>query len=157
MERMVILKNTINAKVCVIDSSLGITRYWNKKDHQQGLPFAIVEQLLWNEGFRNMIEDGTLYIENLKDKIDLGLEPLNATEPINIIVLSDKQKEEYLTKLPFEVFKKELEKLTNTQIDNLIQFAIEKRLIDSEKCRYLKKLTGKDILVAISRREEIEN
>lgn len=156
MERMVMLKNTVNAKVCVTDGSVGITRYWNKKGHTQGLPFGMVEQLLWNEGFRRMLEDGTLYIENLQDKIDLGLEPTDAKEPVNIIVLNDKQMEEYLTTIPFTVFQKEIEKLTRTQVDNLVQYAIEHRLIDSQKCRFLKELTGKDILKTISFKEDME-
>jgi len=58
-----------------------------------------------------MFKQGLLYIDNMKDKQDLGLEPLEATEPTNIIALSPKQMEEMLTVKPIAVFKRELSKL----------------------------------------------
>jgi hypothetical protein len=39
-----------------------------------------------------------------------------------------------------------------TQVDNLIIYAIEKEIVNTEKCRFLKALTGKDILIGISRK-----
>lgn len=154
--RMVAIKNTVNAKVCVSDMSLGVTRYWNKKGHVMSFPFEVVEQLLWNEGFKHMIDDGTLYIENLQDKIDLGIEPEGVVEPVNVIVLSDKQMKEYWTSIPYSVFVKEISDLPKTQVDNLIQFAIDNDLVDGQKCSYIKELTGKDILKAISYKSEAD-
>jgi hypothetical protein len=34
----------------------------------------------------------------------------------------------------------------------LIIYAIEKEIVNTEKCRFLKDLTGKDILIGISRK-----
>jgi hypothetical protein len=55
--------------------------------------------MLWDNGVRVMIDRGILYIPDMKDKIDLGLEPEDATEPENIIVLSDLQINNLLTNI----------------------------------------------------------
>ena len=111
---------------------------------------------MWQDGFRRMIESGILYIENLQDKIDLGIEPYGTDKPVNIIVLSDKRMEELMTTIPLEVFKEEMQQLPRVQVDNLIEYAINNKKVDSAKCAFLKSLTGKDIFKAIAAREDDE-
>jgi hypothetical protein len=59
-----------------------------------------------------------------------------------------------MTTTPFTVFKTEIAKLPRIQVDNLIEYAVQNNLTDTQKCYFLKEVTGKDILLAISRREE---
>lgn len=103
-----------------------------------------------------MIDSGILYIENMKDKIDLGLEPVGTEEPVNIIVLTETEMKELLTTIPFSVFKRKVSDLSKVQVDNLISYAVENEIVNTEKCRYLKEVTGKDILASISRKQDIE-
>lgn len=154
MERMVVIKNMVNSQVGIRDLTTNMLRKWNKKGHTIAIPFSTVEQLMWQNGFKNMIETGILYIENMQDKIDLGIEPYDAKTPVNIIVLNDKQIEELMTTTPIDVFKCEMKKLSKVQVDNLIEYAIEHQLVDSAKCSFLKLMTGKDIFKAISQKEE---
>lgn len=154
MTRMVQITNMVNAMVSVKDPSTGTNRVWRKRGQTLPIPFEAVENLLWQDGFRRMLDSGILYIKNMKDKQDLGLEPQEATEPVNIIALTELQMENLLTKSPISVFKAEIAKLPRIQVDNLIEFAIENNLVDPEKCYFLKEVTGKDIMLAISRREE---
>jgi hypothetical protein len=154
--RMVYLKNMVNATVSVKKPEFGVNRKWNKRGQTQALPFEVVEQLLWTEGFSNMIHKGILYIDDLQTKKDLGLEPEEATEPTNIISLTELQMENMWKNMPLSVFKIELKKLSDTQIDNLIDYAIEKKIVDTAKCSYLKEKTKRDILLAISRKEDME-
>lgn len=154
-ERMVALKNMMNATVSVRKPEYGVNRKWNRRGQTMAIPYDTVEQLLWDDGFRRMIDSGILYIENLQDKKDLGLEPEDATEPENIIVLDEKKMDSLLKVVPITVFKREVSKLSKTQTDNLIDYAIENKIVDTAKCSYLKDLTQRDILFAISRREDI--
>lgn len=156
-ERMVALKSMVNAIVTIKKPEFGINKKWQKRGQILMMPFDVVEQLLWDNSVRNMIDSGILYIENLKDKIDLGLEPADATEPENIIALSINDLENYWTQLPIDVFKRKVVKLPKIQVDNLISYGIETEHINVEKCLFLKELTkGKDVLAAISRKHEIE-
>lgn len=155
-ERMVLLENMVDSIVTVKKPEYGVNRKWNKRGQKQAVPFETVEQLLWDTGFRNMIDAGILYIANMKDKIDLGIEAEGTTEPTNVIALSEARMKELWTTIPLDVFKREVEKLPMVQVDNLIDYAIETETIDSAKSYFIKELTkGKDILASISRKREM--
>lgn len=155
-ERMVVLKNMVNGRVVVNKPAYGVRRVWNKRNQPMAIEYNTVQQLLWDPGFRNMIDSGILYIENMKDKIDLGLEPVGTEEPVNIIVLTETEMKELLTTIPFSVFKRKVSDLSKVQVDNLISYAVENEIVNTEKCRYLKEVTGKDILASISRKQNME-
>lgn len=155
-QRMVLVKNMVDSRLGVADPTTGIKRRWERRGQTVPIPYEAMQQLLWQDGFRRMIDQGLLYIENMKDKKDLGLEPQEATIPVNIIALTPAQMEDLLKNKPIDVFKKELSKLPDAQIDNLIDYAITNKIVDSAKCTLLKQVTGRDILKAISRKEEIE-
>ena len=102
--RMVKLKNMVNKTVSVKLPEYGINRRWTAKGQVVPIPYETMEQILWHDGFRKMIDRGILYIEDMQDKIDLGLEEEGTTEPPNIVVLTDKQIETLLTTSPIDVF-----------------------------------------------------
>lgn len=154
--RMVMLKNMVNSSVSVKDPSLGVNRTWHKRGQTLPIPYDTVELMLWENGFKHLIDSGILYIENMQDKKDLGLESADAIEPENIIALSTIQMENLLKNTPITVFKKEVANLPKVQVDNLIEYAVENKIIDPVKSSFLKELTGKDIMVSVSRKEERE-
>lgn len=149
-DKMVALKSTIDSLVSVRKPEFGVNRRWQKMGQTQTLPFDIVSQLLWDSGFRSLIDSGILYIEDMQTKKDLGLEPEEADKPVNILVLNEKQMTEFMTSLPIDVFKREVSNLPRIQVDNLVSFAAEHRYTDSEKCYFLKQLCGKDVLKMVS-------
>ena len=67
--RMVNLKNMVNKTVGVKLPEYGVNRKWTTKGQVIPLPYDTVEQMLWHEGFRKMIDRGILYIENMQDKM----------------------------------------------------------------------------------------
>jgi len=155
--RMVKLKNMVNKTVSVKLPEYGINKRWTAKGQTVPIPYETMEQILWHDGFRKMIDRGILYIEDMQDKIDLGLEEEGATEPSNIIVLSDKQIETLLTVSPIDVFKRELDNVSETQVNSVINYAILHKLMDMNKIDYLeKRVPGTDILRAISMEKQIE-
>lgn len=154
--RMINLKSTVNKTVGVKLPEYNVNRVWKQKGQTIPLPYDTVEQMLWNEGFRNMIDRGILYIDNLQDKIDLGLEPEDAKKPENIIVVSDTEIKNLLTVSTLEQFKKSVDRLNRTQIDNIINYAVINDLVDVAKAMYLKELTGVDILENVSRKKKLE-
>lgn len=109
----------------------------------------ILEQLMVHPGFKYMIDNGILYIEDMETKKELGIEPQEATEPVNVIVLNDKDRRKYLTAMPVDEFKEKITHIRREQLDQLIDYAIANRLVDYEKVRILKDLTGRDIIKAV--------
>ena len=114
----------------------------------------VLEDLMYDIGFRNMIESGMLYIQDMETKKELGLEPEDAVEPVNIIVLSDKDKKYYLTELSLVGFKDKIKKLSRPQLENLCDYAIKNRIMDVDKCKVLKEACGRDIINAVRLSEQ---
>lgn len=155
-QRMVKVQNMVNKTVSIKKPEYGINRRWTQKGQIIPLPYEAVGQMLWDNGVRVMIDRGILYIPDMKDKIDLGLEPEDATEPENIIVLSDLQINNLLTNVPFSVFKREIDKLPETQVREVANYAILHEIADVQKTDYIGELTNVDILKAISRNKDVK-
>lgn len=156
MERMVIVKSAVNATVSIVNAQYGINRRWSQQGQPIAIPFAQLEQCLWENGVRRMFDSGVLYIESMQDKIDLGLEPHGAEEPINIIVFDQAEMEKLLKVDTLEEFKKRILSAPRLQVDNLIEYAVHNEIVDMNKINFLKELTGKDILYGIQRKREAE-
>lgn len=153
-QRMVMVTNMVNAMVSVKDQAFNVNRRWMKRGQTIPIPYEAVENMLWEEGFRRMIESGVLYIQNMKDKQDLGLEPMEATKPTNIKALTEQDMKNLWNTVPITVFKKEVVSLPRVQVDSLVEYAIQNKIVDGAKCSFIKDLTHKDILSAISAIEE---
>lgn len=108
-----------------------------------------LEELLYDVGFKYMLDNGILYIEDLQAKKDLGLEPENATVPVNITVLMEADKKRYMTVMPIKDFKAQVKKLNQEQLNLLVDYAIANRYADFDKANTLKELTGRDIIQTI--------
>ena len=115
MEGKVTIVSTFTGSVVVDLRDMHFSHTWAKKGDKFSVSKDIFEAMMYNNGARAMFEDGTLYTEDMEAKIEYGLEPEGATEPVNIIVLNEAQMKRYLTVMPFRDFKTELEKVSNEQ------------------------------------------
>ena len=104
---------------------------------------------MYTPGFEYMINNGILYIEDMDAKKKLGIEPEDATAPVNVIVLTDADKRKYMVNYDFNKFKEQVKKLGYEQVRDLAEFAIQNKLADFEKSEFIKGLCGKDIIQAI--------
>lgn len=130
-------------------SDLRFKREWPNKGASIPIEREALEEMMYDSGFKYMIDTGMLYIEDLEVKKELGLEPEDATEPVNIIVLSDNDMKRMMTAMPQFEFDAKLKTLNYEQMLALADFAIKNELGDFGKCDAIKKACGKDILTAI--------
>ena len=135
-------------------SDLRFKREWPNKGASVLIEKEILEEMMYDSGFKYMIDTGMLYIEDLEVKKELGLEPEDATEPVNIIVLSDNDMKRMMTAMPQFEFDAKLKTLNYEQMLALADFAIRNELGDFGKCDAIKKACGKDILTAIKLNRE---
>jgi len=135
---------------CGIDNAdLHISRRWPARGSVVTLDKATVEELMFDDAFKNMVEDGTLYIEDFELKKELGIEPEDATAP-TIIYLSDKELERFWKIMPLAQFKVEVKKLKKAQVDSLVDYAIQHGDEGSiPKANYLTEISGRNILKGI--------
>lgn len=154
MEGKIVITNMVAAQVTVNLQDMHFNHTWDKKGDKFNVTEEILEYMMYDNGVRYMFENGILYVEDMSAKIKVGLEPEGATEPVNIIILTDAQKKRLMTTMPLFDFKKELEKVSNEQVIALAQYAIENRCADLDKFDYIKARTGIDCLKAIQMEKE---
>lgn len=143
------VRNTIVGSVTINLPNLNFTREWPRKDSVVMIPFSILEEGMFDIGFSNLLQDGSLYIEDMEAKKALGLEPDDAKEPENIIVLNENKMLFLMKTASIDVFKDTLSKVSQEQVYNLAQYAIDHQINDFEKADILKQITGRDITKSI--------
>lgn len=149
MDKIIIVSNT-NSRVGVDLPEIRFSRKWPAKGSKITVDKETFEQMMYDAGTRYMFESGMLYTEDLEVKKLVGLEPEDAKEPVNIIILDDKQKNRYMSAMPINEFITNIKKLGYEELQNLADYAIEHELIgDLKKCDEIQKLIGKDIIAAI--------
>ena len=141
--------STLKNRVTVDVPDIRFSRTWPTAGASVNIDKDTLEELMYDAGFANMIKMGILFIEDMDFKKEIGLEPEDATEPVNLILLNDKEKRYYLTGLSLVGFKDKLKKLSKNQIEELADYAIQNKLVDIEKCKVIKEACGRDVVRAI--------
>lgn len=141
--------STAVGEVSVNQPSIPFQASWPNKGSTRQIEQDVIEQLMYTPGFEYMIKTGILYIEDMGAKKKLGIEPESATEPVNIIVLSDAEKRKYLVSYDIKKFTESIKKLSYEQVCDLADYAIENKLADFDKCEIIAKICKKDIIQAI--------
>lgn len=147
--KKVMVRSECNGRLGIDNPELSFKRVWEKRGAVKPIELEVLEQLMYNEGVEYMFKEGMLVIDDMEVKKVLGLEPEDAEEPQNIIVLTDKERERYLNTLPVVEFKTKIKELSHEQLNVMVEYAIEKELTNIDKSEILKELTGIDIIKAV--------
>lgn len=148
-EMKVNIKNETLGRVGINLPDLKLKRVWERKGVIRQITFDDLQQAFYEPGVEYMFREGMLSIDNMDVKKELGLEPEDAKEPVNVIILSDEQRKRFLTVMPMHEFRQEISKLSHEQINSLVDYAIANEIADLDKTEFLKEKTGIDIYKAI--------
>ena len=149
METKVKVKSLISSHVLLSVPELRLRREWEKKGAVKTIPFDQLEEAMYSPGVEALFTEGALGIDDMEVKIALGLEPPEAKEPVNIIILTDAQRERYLKNMPMVDFRQKVKELPQEQLIELAEYAIAHQIVDFDKSELLLKLTDIDIMGAI--------
>ena len=141
-KEMVTVISTVNGVVGIYLPDLRFKKEWTRKGQKQKIDKELLQDIMYDPGSEYMFRTGMLYIEDMDIKKEIGLEPEEATEPVNIIVLDEKQLNRYLTVMPLHEFKENVKKLSIEQVKNLVDYAVQKETITFDKAEFLEKVTG---------------
>ena len=141
-KEMVTVISTVNGVVGIYLPDLRFKKEWTRKGQRQKIDKDLLQDIMYDPGSEYMFRTGMLYIEDMNIKKEIGLEPEEATEPVNIIVLDEKQLNRYLTVMPLHEFKENVKKLSIEQAKNLVDYAVQKETITFDKAEFLEKVTG---------------
>ena len=146
--------NMTNGPISVKIPAASLQREWMSHGASVNVDSDKLEEMMYDIGFKYMIDTGMLYIEDMDVKINLGIEPEGATAPVNVIVLSEADKKRYMTAMPIKEFKIQIAKLNREQLGLLCDYAIANKYTDFEKAKALKEHTGRDIIQTIRLSEQ---
>ena len=149
MENKVKVVNLISSRVNINLPDIRLKRIWEKKGATRTIPFDELEEAIYNPGVEALFREGILGIEDMEVKRKLGLEPEDAEEPVNIIVLDDAQRKRYMTVMPLYEFKEKIQELSREQIAELARYAIEHEIADFDKSEVVKQIVDIDIIGSI--------
>ena len=149
MDKKVKVVSLVSHRVILTVPELRLRRVWERKGATALIPFEQLEEAMYSPGVENLFKNGILGIDDMEVKIALGLEPEEAKEPVNIIVLDDAQRKRYLTVLPLNEFKQKIKELPREQINELAAYAIANKIMDYDKSEEIKKYIDVDIMTAI--------
>lgn len=128
---------------------LRFKREWPMLGATIPVDFDILQEAIFDPGFKHMLEQGILSIDDMEVKKKLGLEPEDAKEPENLFVLNEMQMVRLLKVAPFAEFEQTIKKLSSIQLTTMANLAIDKEIIDFDKTDLIKKISGIDIRKAI--------
>ena len=141
-KEMVTVVSTVNGLVGIYLPDLRFKKEWTRKGQRQKIDKDLLQDIMYDPGSEYMFRTGMLYIEDMDIKKEIGLEPEDATEPVNIIILDEQQLHRYLTVMPLHEFKENVKKLSIEQAKNLVDYAVQKESITFDKAEFLEKITG---------------
>ena len=134
--------STANAIVGMTIPEYHFSRTWAKKGAQVLIDKDMLEEALARPGVQYLFEQGLLYIEDMETKKDLGLEPLDAEKPTNIIIPDDKMVKRLLTVAPVSELKVYLKKLPTEQISEFGAKAVALGDISLERSDVIKEIAA---------------
>jgi len=148
-KKKVVLTNLCNYEITVSIPELHFTRKFPRKGAKISVDKDLFIEMANDPGLIYMLETGMLYLDDMETKIDLGLEPEGASEPQNIKMLTDKDYERYLTRMPVSELKSTIDTMQVEQVKSLVDYAIAHEITDISRCDILKKVTGTDVIRAV--------
>lgn len=138
-------------------ASRSFIREWRAKNQSILVPFEVLEEAIYDPGFRNMIDQGILSIDNLEANIQLGLEDDSVQKPTNHVIYTDVELRKLLNVSTAQEFEETLKVMPSEAKRSLADMAITLRIRDANKIQLLKKYQNIDITKAIILDQTMEN
>lgn len=148
--KKVVVVNMVDAQVGIKNPDFRYQANWPMKGSKVRIDKELLDDLMYEEGVKYLFDNGILYIDDMQDKIDLGLEEEGTIEPTNIVVWDEATIKKYITVKPLHEFKTDFDKLSRDQQEEVARYMVKNELIGSlEKAEYVQKKTEIDVISAV--------
>lgn len=135
----------VNGNVGIYLPNLKFSRDLVTKGQFVMMPSDILEEAMFDPGFRNMVETGVIYIDNLEAAKELGLEEEDAEEPTRYKRFTEFEIKRLVNSASAEELREALENMPKEQRRELGDWAITLRMRDSEKVAIVKEFLNLDV------------
>ena len=148
-KKMIMVKSGTNCTVCVSVPELNLRKTWTKKGTRLPIDRDILFQACYDRGVETMIREGILIIEDRDFLIEAGF--LTEEEMDNLVEITDAYVQRIIKNMPLSEVKKELKKLSQSQIDEIVNYAIEHYTeLNMDRIDLFTKVSGKNVMKAIT-------
>lgn len=149
MARLVKIKSMSSCPILLLSSENGIRREFEKKGVIKPVDFEKLQVAIYEPGIEYLFKEGLLYIEDMQDKIDLGLEEPETEKPVNLVPLTEVEMARMMGAMPLADFKKKMNEITYEQALEVADYAIANKKSNIEKAKVIKEKTQIDVLSGI--------
>ena len=157
--RRIMVESLVKGTVILVEPMTHLRVEWRKKGERKPVPLEKLKEAIWTQGVNALFTEGLLGIAE-KDSFELlkelGLEAPDAKEPEQVIVLNDAQRTRLLKSAPISEFKETFDSIGYEQKQQMADFAVEKQIIDFNKCEYIKEQIGVDVIQAVKLRNDAD-
>lgn len=157
MNDKVYVKSMVNGTVGITLPDLRFKREWPRKGTRLPIDREILKEAIYDVGVERMLKEGILFIEDMDFKREMGLEPEDASAPVNVIELDEKMCQRAIKLMPIVELKKLLQKLSVSQKETLADYAVSHyNDMAFDRVEILSEACGIDLLHAIQLRKQME-
>ena len=149
MNNNIIMVRSASDWTVVVDIPyLNLHRVWNKRGQKYPIERSVLLQAYYDNAVENLFKEGLLVVDDKEFLREVGL--LDEEDNTVLYELTDNMKNRIIKLMPISEVKKELAKMSASQLEELGDYAIlHYQDLAMDRVDILTKATGKNILVAI--------
>lgn len=137
--KLVIVKSATSTPVGLKVPTHNFSRQWTGYGMTHKIPLSTLEEIYYDAGAKYLFENGYLEILDKEAKVALGLEEEGDNNEVEerVLILSPVKQNALLKKADFDEFKETVDSLKEGQIQELVKRAIDSKVSDMNKLKYL--------------------
>lgn len=145
---MIMVRSASDWTIVVDIPYLNLHRVWTKRGQKYPVDRAVLLQAYYDNAVEALFKKGALVVDDKDFLREVGL--LDAEDKPVVYELTENMKQRLIKPMPLSEVKKELAKMSDSQLDELGDYAVTHYAdLGMDRIDLLSKATGKNILVAI--------
>ena len=147
--KFIMVKSASDCTVVVSIPEMGLRKTWTKRGMRLPIEETLLMQACYNPAVEYLIRSGSLVIEDKEFLINAGF--MSKEEIDNLVELTDAYIARLIKNMPLQELKREIGKLSRTQIDEVVNYAIAHYTeLGMDRVDFFSKISGKDMMKAIA-------
>ena len=149
MDNFIMVKSASDWTLVINVPHLNLSRTWNKRGQQYPIDRQAMVQAYYDPAVEALFKEGSLVVDDVDFLREVGLLD-EETQKSVVYELTDSMKTRLIRLMPLAEVKKELEKMTRTQIEELADSAVlHYNELMMDRIDILSQASGKNIMNAI--------
>lgn len=145
---MIMVRSASDWTIVIDIPYLNLHRVWTKRGQKYPVDRAVLLQAYYDNAVEALFKKGALVVDDKDFLREVGL--LDAEDKSVVYELTENMKQRLIKLMPLSEVKKELAKMSDSQLDELGDYAVTHYVdLGMDRIDLLSKATGKNILVAI--------